>query len=261
MPVSKDFLFALAKAAADETLPRFRQPGGIENKLISGFDPVTEADKAAEHAIRALIERDFPGHGILGEEHGAVGLDRENVWVIDPIDGTRAFISGLPVWGTLVGLTFKGRAVTGLMAQPFTGEIFYALDGTTNLARGGKTEKLQTRPTKSLNDATMFTTTPHLFKGESKSRFETLESRVKLSRYGCDCYAYCMVAAGHADIVVEPGLKPYDIVALIPIIENAGGIITCWDGSPAENGGNIIAAATPELHKAALEIMHPALVG
>jgi histidinol phosphatase-like enzyme (inositol monophosphatase family) len=261
MPASKDFLFTLAQAAADQTLPRFRQAGGIENKLTSGFDPVTEADKAAEHAIRALIERDFPGHGILGEEHGAMGLDREYVWVIDPIDGTRAFISGLPVWGTLVGLTFKGKAVTGLMAQPFTGEIFYALDGISNLARAEKLERLRTRPTKSLGDATMFTTTPSLFKGENKTRFETLERKVKLSRYGCDCYAYCMVAAGHADLVVEPGLKPYDIVALIPIIENAGGVVTCWDGSPAEKGGDIIAAATPELHRAALEIMNPASVG
>jgi fructose-1,6-bisphosphatase/inositol monophosphatase family enzyme len=131
------------------------------------------------------------------------------------------------------------------------------LDGASILAHNGRDETLQTRQTKHLGEATMFTTTPHLFKGESKSRFEILESRVKLSRYGCDCYAYCMVASGHADLVVEPGLKPYDIVALIPIIENAGGVITCWDGSPAEKGGNIIAAATPELHRAALEIMHP----
>jgi histidinol phosphatase-like enzyme (inositol monophosphatase family) len=257
MPVSKDFLFSLAEAAALETLPRFRQSGAIENKLDAGFDPVTEADKAAESAIRALIGTEFPSHGILGEEHGAMGLDRDHVWVIDPIDGTRAFISGLPVWGTLIGLTLKGKAMTGVMSQPFTGEIFYALDGASHLARNANTQTLKTRRTMHLRDATMFTTTPHLFKGEDRTRFETLESKVRLSRYGCDCYAYCMVAAGHADLVVEPGLKPYDIVALIPIIENAGGVVTCWDGSPAEKGGDIIAAATPELHKAALEIMRP----
>jgi histidinol phosphatase-like enzyme (inositol monophosphatase family) len=257
MPVSKEFLFALAQAAADETLPRFRQSGAIENKLQAGFDPVTEADKAAEHAIRALIEREFPDHGILGEEHGALGLDRDYVWVIDPIDGTRAFISGLPVWGTLIGLTHKGKAVAGVMSQPFTQELFYALDGTANLSRLNASHQLQTRQVKSLAGATMFTTTPHLFKGEAKQRFETLEDKVKLSRYGCDCYAYAMVAAGHADLVVEPGLKPYDIVALIPIIENAGGVVTCWDGSPAEKGGNIIAAATPQLHRAAMKIMNP----
>jgi histidinol phosphatase-like enzyme (inositol monophosphatase family) len=256
MPVSKDFLFALAQAASDETLPRFRQSGAIENKLQTGFDPVTEADKAAEHAIRKLIQRDFPDHGILGEEHGALGLDRDYVWVIDPIDGTRAFISGLPVWGTLIGLTQKGKAVSGLMSQPFTAELFYALDGDAFLSRHGKAERLKSRQTTSLAGATMFTTTPHLFKGEAKRRFGELEDKVKLSRYGCDCYAYAMVAAGHADLVVEPGLKPYDIVALIPIIESAGGVVSCWDGAPAENGGNIIAAATPELHRAALEIMN-----
>jgi histidinol phosphatase-like enzyme (inositol monophosphatase family) len=260
MPVTKDFLFALAEAAAKQTMPRFRQSGMIENKLDAGFDPVTEADKAAEHAIRALIERDFPDHGILGEEHGALGLDRDHVWVIDPIDGTRAFISGLPVWGTLIGLTHQGKAVSGIMSQPFTQELFYALNGTSHLSRLGATHRLQTRGTRSLADATMFTTTPHLFKGEAETRFRGLESKVKLSRYGCDCYAYAMVAAGHADLVVEPGLKPYDIVALIPIIENAGGVVTCWDGSPAEKGGNIVAAATPELHEAALEIMNPSSV-
>jgi histidinol phosphatase-like enzyme (inositol monophosphatase family) len=256
MPVTEDFLVELAQAAANETLTRFRRSGAIENKLQAGFDPVTEADKAAEHAIRALIERDFPDHGILGEEHGALGLDRDHVWVIDPIDGTRAFISGLPTWGTLIGLTHEGKAVTGLMSQPFTQELFYALNGKSHLSRLGATQQLQTRKTTSLADATLFTTTPHLFKNEAKTRFEALEHKVKLSRYGCDCYAYAMVAAGHVDLVVEPGLKPYDIVALIPIIENAGGVVTCWDGSPAEKGGNIIAAATPELHEAALAIMN-----
>lgn len=260
MPISKDFLFTLAEAAAGETLPRFRQSGAIQNKLQSGFDPVTEADQAAERAIRSIIEKHFPDHGILGEEHGASGLERDYVWVIDPIDGTRAFISGLPVWGTLIGLTHKKKAISGLMSQPFTGETFYALNGASYLDRSGKTGRLRTRPTRQLADATLFTTTPHLFKSEARSRFETLEGKVRLSRYGCDCYAYAMVAAGHADLVVEPGLKPYDIVGLIPVIESAGGVVTCWDGSPAENGGNIIAAATPELHRAALDIMHPASV-
>lgn len=257
MAPTRDFLFKLAEAAAKETLPRFRQFGTIENKLQAGFDPVTEADKAAEHAIRALIEQEFPDHGILGEEHGALGLDRDHVWVIDPIDGTRAFISGLPVWGTLVGLTHKGKAITGLMSQPFTGELFYALGGASYLSHQSATKQIRTRQTRSLDDATMFTTTPHLFQGQAKQRFDALESKVRLSRYGCDCYAYAMVACGHADLVVEPGLNPYDIVALIPIIENAGGVVTCWDGSPAEKGGNIIAAATPELHEAALAIMNP----
>lgn len=256
MTIDKDFLFALADAAARETLPRFRQKSAIENKYEIGFDPVTEADRAAERAIRALIEQKHPDHGILGEEYGGVGLDRKHVWVIDPIDGTRAFISGLPVWGTLIGLKRDNLAISGLMAQPFTGELFYALEGKSFLVKDGAEQVLQTRETKRLQDATMFTTTPHLFKGRDRERFDRLESKVLLSRYGCDCYAYAMLAAGFADLVVETGLKPYDIVALIPIIENAGGVITCRDGSRAESAGDIVAAATPELHRAAMELMN-----
>ena len=256
MTIDKDFLFALADAAARETLPRFRQKSTIENKFEVGFDPVTEADRAAERAIRALIEQKYPDHGILGEEYGGVGLDRRHVWVIDPIDGTRAFISGLPVWGTLIGLKRDNLAISGLMAQPFTGELFYALEGKSFLNKDGVEHVLQTRETKRLQDATMFTTTPHLFKGRDREQFDHLESKVLLSRYGCDCYAYAMLAAGYADLVVETGLKPYDIVALIPIIENAGGVITCRDGSRPEKAGDIIAAATPELHRAAIELMN-----
>lgn len=256
MPVTKEFLFALATVAAKETLPRFRQRGTIDNKYEIGFDPVTEADRAAETAIRALIEKTFPEHGILGEEHGSVRLDHDQVWVIDPIDGTRAFISGLPVWGTLIGLKEKEIAKTGLMSQPFTGELFFSLNGVSYLVKDDLEQVLRTRETTLLKDATLFTTTPHLFKGKERERFDRLEVQVQLSRYGCDCYAYAMLAAGFIDLVVETGLKPYDIVALIPIIENAGGVITCCDGSRPEKAGDIIAAATPELHKAALDIMN-----
>ena len=255
MPVTKEFLFSLAAAAAAETMPRFRAGGAISNKLNSGFDPVTEADHAAEKAIRALIEEKFPDHGILGEEYGAVGLDREHVWIIDPIDGTRAFISGLPVWGTLIGLKSNGIAAAGLMSQPFTGEIFYALGGASFLAKDGVERRLKASAVEQLSDATLFTTTPHLFKAEARERFDRMENKVKLSRYGCDCYAYAILAAGFIDLVVETGLKPYDIAALVPIIESAGGIVTCFDGSRPEKGGDIIAAATPKLHAAAMEIM------
>jgi histidinol phosphatase-like enzyme (inositol monophosphatase family) len=255
MAVSKEFLFALAAAAEQETLPRFRQNGRIDNKLSAGFDPVTEADQAAETAIRRLIEKEFPDHGILGEEHGSVGLDRKYVWVIDPIDGTRAFISGIPVWGTLIGLKEGGVAVTGLMAQPFTGEIFYALEGEAFLQHRGGSRKLKCRETESLADATLMTTTPALFKGEVRQRFDLLESKVRLPRYGCDCYAYAMLAAGYIDLVVEPGLNPYDIVALVPIIENAGGVVRTWAGGRPEGGGNIVAAASEALCEQAMAIM------
>jgi histidinol phosphatase-like enzyme (inositol monophosphatase family) len=245
----------VAQAAAAETLPRFRSQGAIANKLSGGFDPVTEADQQAELAIRALIEAEFPDHGILGEEHGSSNTDSRHVWVIDPIDGTRAFISGLPVWGTLVGLTVDGDAVAGMMSQPFIGEFFFAADGRSTYEGPDGARSLATRGTTDLAEATLCTTTPALFPGGKREIYDRLESRVRLARYGADCYAYAMLAAGNIDLVVEAGLQPYDIVALVPIIERAGGVITAWDGGPAEAGGDIVAAATPELHAAACEAL------
>ncbi len=255
----KQSLFAffeeIAEAAAAATLPYFRTQMSIDNKLAGGFDPVTEADKSAERAIRAIIERDYPDDGILGEEYGLVRENAARRWVIDPVDGTRAFISGLPVWGTLVGLTEDNIAIAGLMAQPFTGETFIA-DGKRAVRQWrGQVVDLRVSSCKKLKDAKMFTTSPHLFKGQMRERFDALETRVKLSRYGTDCYAFAMLAAGFADMVIDPGLQPYDIVALIPLIEQAGGIVTTLDGNRAENGGDIIAAATPELHQAAMDKM------
>jgi histidinol phosphatase-like enzyme (inositol monophosphatase family) len=252
LDISTDFLRRIARAAAAETLPRFRSQASVANKLSGGFDPVTEADRQAELAIRTLIEAEFPGHGVLGEEHGSRNTESRHVWVIDPIDGTRAFISGLPVWGTLVGLTEDGEAVAGLMSQPFTGELFYANASGSHYEGPGGPRRLATRNTTALSEATLFTTTPALFKGEARGRFDRFEAQVRLARYGTDCYAFAMLAAGCIDIVTDPGLKPYDIVALIPIIEKAGGVITTFEGGPAEKGGDIVAAATPELHAAAM---------
>jgi histidinol phosphatase-like enzyme (inositol monophosphatase family) len=256
MIVTAEFLRRIAAAAAAETLPRFRAQGAVANKEAVGFDPVTEADREAERAIKTLILNEFPDHGILGEEHGIENAGSSHVWVIDPIDGTRAFISGLPVWGTLVGLTIDGDAVAGLMSQPFTGELFYATDSASHYEGPGGPRILKTRPTRRLADATLFTTTPALFKDAKRALYDRLESSVQLARYGTDCYAFAMVAAGHADIVADPGLKPYDIVALIPIIERAGGVVTTFQGKPAENGGDVLASATPELHQAAMEILN-----
>ena len=255
MHISPDFLRRAASVAAAETLPRFRAQGAVANKEADGFDPVTEADRQAELAIRGLIKGEFPDHGILGEEHGGENLSSRHVWVIDPIDGTRAFISGLPVWGTLLGLTVDGDAVAGMMSQPFTGELFYA-DGSGAYYEGpGGARRLSTRKTTELADAIAFTTTPSLFKGEMRQRYDRFEGRVRLARYGTDCYAFAMLAAGSVDVVMDPGLQPYDIVALIPIIEQAGGVITTFEGGPAENGGDIVAAATPQLHEAAMAAM------
>lgn len=249
------FFDLLADAAGKETLPRFRVGADVVNKQQGGFDPVTEGDRAAETAIRRLIEARFPEHGILGEEHGSVGLDREYVWVIDPIDGTRAFISGVPLWGTLIGLYRNGKAVMGLVDQPFTGERYFA-DGATSAYQGPEGSRvLSTRACADIADAILFTTSPHLFAGDAKMRFEAVQDRVRMSRYGCDCYAYALLAAGHVDLVVESGLNPYDVGGLIAVIEQAGGIITTWDGGPAEMGGDIVAAGSRAVYEQALALL------
>ena len=251
----REFFDRLADAAKAETLPRFRTGISVANKEAVGFDPVTEGDRAAEAAIRNLIESHFPDHGILGEEFGNVGLDRDYVWVIDPIDGTRAFISGLPVWGTLIGLYHKGEALMGLMDQPFTEERYFA-DGKDAFYRGRDgNRKIATRPCADLGQAILFTTSPHLYTGDIKTRFEAVQSKVQLARYGCDCYAFALLASGHIDLVIECGLKPYDVGGLIPLIEQAGGIVTDWNGGPAEMGGEIIAAGSAEVHQQALAIL------
>ncbi len=251
----RDFFFKLADAASAETLPRFRTGIAVTNKQDGGYDPVTEGDQAAETAIRTLIEAHFPQHGILGEEHGNVGLDREHIWVIDPIDGTRAFISGVPVWGTLIGFQSAGRATMGIMDQPFTKERYFA-DGEAAWYFGPDGErKIRTRNCASLSDAVLFTTTPHIFTSEEKPLYEEVQDQVRLFRYGVDCYAYCLLAAGHVDLVIESGLKPYDVGALIPVIEQAGGIMTTWDGGRPENGGRILAAGSKAVHEQALAIL------
>jgi myo-inositol-1(or 4)-monophosphatase len=251
----RQFFDRLAEAAAKETLPRFRADGAVVNKEAGGFDPVTEGDRAAEVAIRQMIESTYPDHGILGEEHGNVGLDREFVWVIDPIDGTRAFISGLPVWGTLIGLYQNGKAIMGLVDQPFIGERYFADAETARYEGPGGSRVLKTRNCGGLANATLFTTSPHLFTGPEEAKYRAVESKAQLFRYGCDCYAYMLLAGGHIDLVVETVLKPYDVGGIIPIVERAGGVMTTWDGGRPEMGGSIIAAATPELHEEVMAIL------
>lgn len=252
------FVHGLAEASGAAILPFFRtalQPqdksGGAE------FDPVTEADRAAELVIRRLIGESFPAHGIVGEEFGSLQADAEYVWVIDPIDGTKSFISGLPVWGTLIGLLHRGRPCYGMMHQPFTGEKF-AGDGKAShwtsrgQAKGKDSRRLYTRQCPNLASATLMTTSPRLIPEDRREAYSRVEAGCRLVRYGGDCYAYCMLAAGHVDLVVEAGLQPYDIVALIPIIEGAGGVITTWDGGDPSKGGAIVAAGDRRVHEAAL---------
>ncbi len=255
MIVEREFMRRIAKAAAEQTLPRFRSHGDVSNKVAGGFDPVTEADRMAERAIRTLIEEQFPDDAILGEEFGIKEGTSGREWVIDPIDGTRAFISGIPLWGTLVGLKVDGRAVVGMMAQPFTGELFMA-DGSAGYYEGpGGDRKLATRKTCTLGEATICTTTPALFLDGKRALYDAVEAASQLARYGTDCYAYAMLASGNVDLVIESGLQTYDIVALIPVVEAAGGVITSWDGGRADEGGDVIAAATPELHAEALALL------
>lgn len=245
------------EAAARLTLPLFRTPLSIDNKLDGGFDPVTEADKGAETAIRAVIGEAFPDHAIIGEEWGTTGESRYS-WIIDPVDGTRAFISGAPVWGTLIGFAVDGVAVAGLMSQPFIGEEFLAVPGRSSYRRGDLHIANRTSDQTDLAAARVFTTTPNLFKGEHWNKWVALESATRLQRFGMDCYGYALLAAGQADLVIEPYLNTYDIAALVPIIREAGGAIACWDGSEPTAGGNVVAAATPELLGRALDLVNRA---
>ena len=244
-------LLAAADAAAERTLAGFRTPLAVENKWETGFDPVTAADKDAEIAVRAVIAERFPDHGIIGEEWDAKASSGDFDWIVDPIDGTRAFISGVPVWGTLIGLMHKGRAIAGLMAQPFTGETWIALGSTGEFRRGGNGTPLRTSGVTALKGAKMTATSPDLFRA-FPDHWNRIYTATLQTRWGLDCYGYCLLASGSIDLVVEAGLKNVDIAPLIPIIEAAGGVITTWDGAPAEAGGNCVAAATPELHAAAL---------
>jgi myo-inositol-1(or 4)-monophosphatase len=252
----ESFVRDLARVSGEAILPFFRSSIGVENKAGKGaFDPVTEGDRAGEAAMRRMIRQTFPAHGIIGEEHGTENAEAEHVWVLDPIDGTRAFIAGIPLWGTLIGLARHGRPVFGMMHQPFIREKFWG-DGAAARYEGPAGERaLRTRPCETLSAATIMTTSPKLFDAETIGRYQTVEAACRTYRYGADCYAYCMLAAGHVDLVVEAGLKPYDILALVPIIEGAGGIVTTWDGGSAAGGGRIVAAGDRRIHAEALKLL------
>src|SRR5438067_4454585 len=256
------FVDELAAISGETIRPFFRSALGIENKSRSGgFDPVTAADRAAEAAMRTLIKRTFPEHGIIGEEFGIERRDAEYVWVLDPIDGTKSFICGMPAWGTLIGLMRFGKPVFGMMHQPFLRESFTG-DGEAARYRGPVGDReLAVRACAALEDAVLFTTSPLLMSEEDRGAFERLEQRVRLSRYGGDCYAYCMLAAGHIDLVIETELKPHDVIPLIPIVTGAGGVLTAWDGGSAVSGGRIVAAGDRRAHAAALKLLDGCGVG
>ena len=251
------FIDRLAAASGEAILPFFRTSLGIQDKGSSrGFDPVTEADRGAEAVMRRMIKASFPQHGIVGEEFGSENEGADYVWVLDPIDGTKSFISGFPIWGTLIALLHRGTPVYGMMNQPYIGERFTGDTGSAQYRGSAGPRKLTVRRCASLRDATLFTTSPLLMNEADRATFQHVEDQVRLSRYGGDCYSYCMLAAGHLDLVIETDLKPYDIAALIPIVTGAGGVVTTWDGSPAQHGGRIIAAGDRRVHEEALALLN-----
>ncbi len=245
------FAHELADAADQAILPLFRSGLSVENKLAGGFDPVTAADQASERVMRAQIGSQYPDHGILGEEFGTEASSHPDglTWVLDPIDGTRAFICGMPTWMTLIGLCDGERAIGGVASQAYTGERFYAdTRGAWHRDRAGNETRLNVRPAGALEEAIFCSTVPDHFTGALEQPYQTLKSRAKLTRAGGDAYIFCLLAAGCIDLVIDPGLQAYDIAALVPIIEQAGGVVSTLDGAPAHNGGDIIAAASPDLH-------------
>ncbi len=250
------FAEELADAARAAILPYFRATHVVTDKGGARFDPVTEADQAAERAMRALIEAHFPEHGIHGEEYGRHNEASPYQWVLDPIDGTRAFIAGLPTWGVLIALTYEGAPILGVMDQPYIDERFRGV--TTgdlrhaSLTARGQTRALQTRPCPALNEAILCTTDPYLFHDAEAHAFARARGAAKLTRYGYDCYAYAMIAAGGVDAVIESGLKAFDIAALIPIVAGAGGGVCGWDGGDASQGGRMLAYGDPRVRDAAM---------
>jgi myo-inositol-1(or 4)-monophosphatase len=251
------FVDKLATVSGETILPFFRTALGVDDKGPAGrFDPVTAADRAAELAMRELIRKTFPAHGIIGEEFGNENADAEYVWVLDPIDGTKSFISGMPAWGTLVALTRMGEPVFGMMHQPFIGETFTGDGGAAQYRGRAGTRDLLVRTCASLSDAILFTTSPLLMNEADRAIFQTVEKQVRLSRYGGDCYSYCLLAAGHIDLLIETELKPYDIIPLIPIITGAGGIVTTWEGGPPALGGRVVVAGDRRVHEAALKMLN-----
>jgi myo-inositol-1(or 4)-monophosphatase len=252
-----DTALAAVLEAGPIALRYFRQPIEVTDKRSGGrYDPVTEADRGIETLIRERLRAAYPDHRIVGEEHGTEGAG-PTYWIIDPIDGTRAFISGMPTWGILLGLVVDSRPVVGIVHQPYTSETWYASAGSGARFRLGERETaLHARADARLDDAVLYSTHPTMFGDpELRERYETLSARCRLQRWGGDCYAFALVAHGGIDLMVDSGLQPYDILPLVPIIEGAGGVVTDLDGRTPLAGGTVVAAANAALHAEALAVL------
>lgn len=267
-PALADRLLAVAHKAADaasvQTMANFRQALDVENKEQPGsFDPVTIADRNAEQAIKDVVLGAFPAHGFFGEESEISIIENQPLWIVDPIDGTRAFITGMPLWGTLIGVYDGADVVLGILEQPVLKERFIGVTighgdaaASAHIIRPDGRASIRTRQGVTLSDAIVQTTAPEFFEATAHSRvFEKLKASVSMVRYGGDCYCYALLAMGFVDIVIEATLQPYDIAALIPIVEGAGGVVTNWEGGPAVNGGSVIACGSIELHEQMLALI------
>jgi histidinol phosphatase-like enzyme (inositol monophosphatase family) len=244
------FIVELNRASAGVILPLFRAEHDLQDKGgAGGFDPVTAADKGAEAAIRALISQHYPHHGVIGEEYGEDRAGAEYVWVLDPIDGTRAFIAGLPVWTTLIGLRFRGQPVLGSIGQPYIGEVFVGHAGGSRLIGRDDERPLQVRTGVPLSAAIIANTDPQsTLTPAEREGWNRVRAAARLARLGCDAYAYAMVAAGALDLVIEAGLKSWDIEAAVPLLAGARGLVTDWTGAPVgRDGGRVLVCANQTL--------------
>ena len=247
------FALELAREAARVSLPYFRGECEQADKGAAGaFDPVTQADREAEAAIRRLIAARYPDHGVVGEEYGEDRSEAEHVWILDPIDGTRAFIAGLPLWTNLIALRHQGRPVVGVIGQPYLDEIFIGGPSGARLLKAGAETPLAVRPCERLTEALIATTDPDLFNGAELGAWTQVRAAARLARLGCDAYAYAMLAAGRIDLVAESQLKVWDWSALVPVIEAAGGEVTNWRGEVPDGGGQILAVGDARLRDQAL---------
>ena len=245
----------MADAARAATLPFFRTGLAADNKWQTGFDPVTEADRAAERAMREVLARLRPDDAILGEEYGATPGTSGLTWILDPIDGTRAFLCGAASWGVLIGLSDGRDILYGLIDQPYTRERFEGGLGQARLVTDADERPLAVRNV-DLSQATLLTTYPEVGTPAEGEAFRRVAGQVRLTRYGLDCYAYALLALGQVDLVIEAGLQSYDIAGPLAVVRAAGGIVTDWQGGPAHGGGQVIAAASPALHHAALDLLN-----
>lgn len=247
-----DLAVQLADAAGAAIRPHFRKPIAVDDKADQS--PVTIADRNAELAMRDLIRAHFPEHGIIGEEFGRERDDAEFVWVLDPIDGTKSFISGVPLFGTLIALSHHGRPIVGIIDQPISRERWIGAAGRAATMNG---QPIRCRPCPALSAATAFATSPDMFIGGDATAFARLSAAAKLVRFGADCYAYGLLTLGCIDIVVEASLKPYDFSAMLPIVEGAGGIATDWQGAPLtiRSDGRVLVAGDRRAHEQALTLL------